>query len=266
LTTAGAVTASRKARARDVLSKVPAVTVAFWIIKILATTLGETGGDELSMSLHLGYAVSTLIFLGFFLVTLTAQVAAKRYHPFLYWAVVVATTTVCTTTSDYLDRTLGLGYVKSSVLLFCGVIVILLVWRYATGAIEFENVTTRKNEVFYWLTILVSNTLGTALGDFVASTTGLGFERGALIFAGLLALVAAAHFFTNLPDSVLFWAAYVLTRPLGATLGDTLTKSHSEGGLGVSRLIASVVIAVLMIVGVVVMWRRTKEFPRTAST
>jgi uncharacterized membrane-anchored protein len=144
------------------------------------------------------------------------------------------------------------------------VIVTLLIWRYATGAIEFENVTTRKNEVFYWLTILVSNTLGTALGDFVASTTGLGFERGALIFAGLLALVAAAHFFTNLPDSVLFWAAYVLTRPLGATLGDTLTKSHSEGGLGVSRLITSVVIAALMSVGVVIMWRRTREFPRTA--
>jgi uncharacterized membrane-anchored protein len=232
------------------LSKVAQVTVAFWVVKILATTLGETGGDALSMTLNLGYAVSSLIFLGFFCVTLAAQVASKRYHPVFYWAVVVATTTVGTTTSDYMDRTLGLGYVKSSIMLFCAVIAVLVAWHYSTGSIAVDRITSRKNEIFYWVTILVSNTLGTALGDFVATNTGLGFERGALVFAGLIALVAAVHFFTSVPDSVLFWAAYVLTRPLGATLGDTLTKSHAEGGLGLGRITSSLVIAVAMVVGI----------------
>lgn len=228
-------------------SKVPAVTLAFWVTKILATTVGETGGDALSMTLNLGYAVSSLIFLAFFVVTLSAQVASRRFHPVYYWLVVVATTTVGTTTSDYLDRTLGLGYIKSSAMLLCGVLVILVVWRYTTGSIAVDHITSRPNELFYWLTILVSNTLGTALGDFVASDTGLGFERGALVFAGLIACVAAAHFFTRLPTSWLFWAAYILTRPLGATLGDTLTKSHVEGGLALGRIESSLVIAVFMI-------------------
>ena len=251
---------------RDALgSKVPQVTLAFWVIKILATTVGETGGDALSMTLQLGYAVSSVIFLGFFCLTLAAQVASKRYHPFLYWAVVVATTTVGTTLSDYLDRTVGLGYVTSSILLFGGVIAVLLVWRRVTGAIEFENITTRQNEVFYWVTILVSNTLGTALGDFVATTTGLGFERGALVFAVLLALVAAAHFFTTVSASVLFWAAYVLTRPLGATLGDTLTKPQAEGGLALSRITSSLVIAALMVVGIILTSRRVEQVPDSAA-
>ncbi len=173
----------------------------------------------------------------------------------------VATTTVGTTVSDYLDRTLGLGYVKSSIILFCGVIALLLVWRRVTGRIEFENITTTTDEIFYWVTILVSNTLGTALGDFVATTTGLGFERGALVFAGLLAVVAAAHFCTKIPDSVLFWAAYVLTRPLGATLGDTLTKPPAEGGIGLSRITSSLVIAALMVVGIILTSRRAEQFP-----
>lgn len=201
------------------LSKVPQVTLAFWIVKILATTVGETGGDALSMTLNLGYGVSSLILIGFFAVTLAAQIASRRYHPVFYWAVVVATTTVGTTTSDYLDRTVGLGYVKSSLFLFCTVIAILIAWHFTTGEIAVDHITTRKNEIFYWIAILVSNTLGTALGDFVATTTGLGFERGALIFAVLIAIVAAAHFLTKLPGSVLFWSAYILTRPLGATLG-----------------------------------------------
>ncbi|HWN03170.1 MAG TPA: hypothetical protein VNQ72_09155 [Candidatus Dormibacteraeota bacterium] len=236
----------------DVLSKVPQVTLAFWAIKILATTLGETGGDALSMTLALGYAMSTLIFLGFFAVTLVPQVASRRYHAFRYWAVVVATTTVGTTMSDYLDRTLGLGYVASSIILFGGVLAILFVWHRALGQVEFDHITTRPHEVFYWVTILVSNTLGTALGDFVATSSGLGFERGALVFAGLLALVAAAHFFTPVQKSVIFWAAYVLTRPLGATLGDTLTKSRPEGGLGLSRIASSLVIAACIVGGIVV--------------
>lgn len=232
----------------NALSKVPPVTLAFWVVKILATTLGETGGDALSMTLNLGYAVSTLIFLAFFCVTLVAQVVSKRYHPFFYWMVVVATTTVGTTTSDYIDRTLGLGYVMSSAILFCAVLAVLIVWHFTTGEIAVDRVVTRKNEIFYWITILVSNTLGTALGDFVATSTGLGFERGALLFGGLIALVAALHFLTRLPNSVLFWAAYVLTRPLGATLGDTLTKAHAQGGLNLGRIVSSAVIAVMMII------------------
>jgi len=235
----------------QVLSKVPHVTIGFWIIKILATTLGETGGDALSMTLHLGYGLSTLVFVAFFALVVTMQVAAKRYHPAIYWAVVVATTTVGTTTSDYLDRTLGLGYVKSSIFLLCGVIAVLALWRVVTGAIQFQHIASPGDEVFYWLTILVSNTLGTALGDFVASDTGLGFGKGAVIFAGLLALVAAAHFFTRLPDAILFWAAYVLTRPLGATLGDTVTKAPAEGGLGLGRIMSSLAIAVVMVIGIV---------------
>jgi uncharacterized membrane-anchored protein len=236
----------------DALSKVPQVTLMFWVVKILATTLGETGGDALSMTLNLGYAASSLIFLGFFCVTLAAQITSKRYHPVFYWAVVVATTTVGTTTSDYLDRTLGLGYPKSSAMLFCGVIAVLVAWRYTTGAIAYDHISTRNNEIFYWVTILVSNTLGTALGDFVATSTGLGFERGALIFAGLIALVAAAHYFTNLSESLPFWSAYVLTRPLGATLGDILTKPHPEGGLALGRITSSVAIAAVMIILVAV--------------
>ena len=241
------------------LSKVPAVTLGFWLIKICATTVGETGGDALSMTLKLGYGVSTFIFLGFFLVTLVAQVAWKRYHPFIYWAVVIATTTVGTTTSDYLDRTLKLGYVKSSIFLFLGVLVVLFVWRRTTGKIEFENITTRTNEVFYWLTILVSNTLGTALGDFVATTTGLGFERGALVFAALLAVVAGLHFFTKVPASILFWAAYVLTRPLGATLGDTLTKPRADGGFALGRITSSLTLAAVMVIGILIVERRRRR-------
>lgn len=235
---------------QDLMSKVPVVTVWFWIIKILATTIGETGGDALSMTLNLGYAVSTFIFFGFFCVALTAQVLSKRYQPFIYWMVVVTTTTVGTTLSDYLDRTAGLGYIKSSISLFCGVLFILFLWRRVTGKIEFEDIATRRNEIFYWVTILVSNTLGTALGDFTATTTGLGFEGGVLVFACLLALIAAAHYLTKLPAAGLFWAAYILTRPLGATLGDTLTKSHLQGGFDLSRIASSLAIAVVMVAAI----------------
>lgn len=260
----GALTRSNGHHGRSPFSKVPHVTLAFWIIKILATTLGETGGDAVTMTLQLGYAVGSLIFLAFFGVALAAQVKSKRYHPFLYWAVVIATTTVGTTMSDYLDRTLGLGYVKSSIILLGGVLLVLFLWHRVTGRIEFENIATRKNEVFYWVTILVSNTLGTALGDFMATTTGLGFEGGALVFGGLIGVVAGAHFFTPIAPSVLFWSAYVLTRPLGATLGDTLTKPHADGGFDLNRISASLVIAVIMAIGIFLTARRRKPAHNTA--
>jgi Uncharacterized membrane-anchored protein conserved in bacteria len=229
-------------------SKVPHVTLAFWIVKIFATTVGETGGDALSMSLNLGYVVSTLIFLAFFAATLGLQVRSTHYHPAFYWLVVVATTTVGTTTSDMLDRTMGLGYVVSSIVELGLVFVVLYAWRRSTGAIGVDNITTRKNEIFYWLTILVSNTLGTALGDFVATDAGLGFERGAVVFAVLILIVAAANYFTHIPRAILFWAAYVLTRPLGATLGDMLTKPQSAGGFSFGRISSSLAIGAGMVI------------------
>ena len=248
-----------------VASKVPQVVFMFWVVKVLATTVGETGGDAVSMTLGLGYAVATLIFLAFFAVTLALQVSSRRYHPFSYWAVVVATTTVGTTTSDFLDRTAGLGYVRSSILLFCGVLLVLFAWHRAAGKVRFENITTKREEIFYWVTILVSNTLGTALGDFMATTAGLGFERGALVFSALIAIVAALHFLAKrIPPAALFWSAYVLTRPLGATLGDTLTKAHSQGGLALGRIESSLVIVAAMVVAVFLMTRW--ESRRTGSS
>jgi uncharacterized membrane-anchored protein len=247
------------------LNKVPLVTLGFWLIKICATTVGETGGDALSMTLKLGYAVSTLIFLALFVIALAAQVRARRYHPAVYWTVVVTTTTVGTTTSDFFDRTLGIGYVVSSVILSAIVVGVLGVWRWAAGRIEFENIQTRRDEVFYWLTILVSNTLGTALGDYVADDAGLGFQRGALVFAVLLALVAATHLFTRLSKSVVFWAAYVLTRPLGATIGDTLTKPRSAGGLALGRIASSAVIGGVLVLLIVITEWRNEQAPTAAS-
>lgn len=244
---------------RALLSKVPQVTLAFWAVKVCATTVGETGGDAFSMSLNLGYALSSLIFLAFFVAAVSAQVAARRYHPWIYWLTVVATTTVGTTTSDYLDRTLGLGYLKSSAMLLALVVAILIVWRLVTGTIAVDRITSRRNEVFYWLTILVSNTLGTALGDFTADSAGLGFEVGALIFAGLIALVALLHRFTSISGAVLFWAAYVLTRPLGATLGDILTKPAAEGGLHLSRFASTLAIAAAMVLILALTQRRRRQ-------
>jgi uncharacterized membrane-anchored protein len=232
------------------LSKAPEATLMFWLVKICATTVGETGGDAVSMSLNLGYAVATLIFVGFFIVALTVQVSARRYHPLIYWLVVVATTTVGTTTSDYIDRTLDLGYVASSAMLLALTIAVLVAWRLTTGRIAADKIVSRRDEVFYWLTILVSNTLGTALGDFTADDTGLdlGFEKGALLFAGLILVVAVLYRLRWLPGAILFWAAYILTRPLGATLGDTLTKPAEDGGFAFSRILATLVIIGVMVV------------------
>jgi len=248
----------------EALSKAPPAILMFWVVKICATTVGETGGDAFSMSLKLGYLVATLIFLAFFALTLVWQVTAKRYHPLTYWLVVVATTTVGTTTSDFIDRTLHAGYVASSAGLLALVIVVLVAWKLTAGRIAADRITTRRDEVFYWLTILVSNTLGTALGDFSSDTLSdlmgriaaapaggwdaWGFELAAVVFAGLIAVVALLHLTKALPQAVLFWAAYVLTRPLGAALGDSLTKPHAQGGLDFGRFLATGVIALAMIV------------------
>jgi len=232
-------------------SKVPAVTIAFWIAKIAATTLGETGGDAVSMSMNFGYLAATGIFAAIFLVALAMQVSAERYHPFKYWFVIVATTTVGTTISDYLDRTAGLGYPLASMLLFAAVIAILMIWRLSTGSISVTRIVDRETEIFYWSAILASNTLGTALGDFLADSQGFGFEGGALVFGGLIGLVAIAYLVTDVSHTLLFWAAFILTRPLGATLGDILTKPLAHGGLDFDRIESSLVLALLMTVCIV---------------
>jgi uncharacterized membrane-anchored protein len=241
------------------INKVPQVTFAFWVIKILATTLGETGGDALSMTLRLGYAVSTAIFFAFFVGALAAQVGSKKYHPFLYWAVIVATTTAGTTMSDYLDRTLGLGYPAASLILFGMVLLVLVVWRVTIGSVSASTITSRRTEIFYWVTILFSNTLGTALGDFLADSSGLGYEGGALVFAAALAVIALAYFYANVSHVLLFWAAFILTRPLGATLGDILTKPHGTGGLELGRFSSSAIIAAFIVVFILLSWRRPSE-------
>jgi uncharacterized membrane-anchored protein len=229
------------------VSKVPEVTVAFWIIKIAATTLGETGGDALSMTMNLGYAVSTAIFFVFFIATVLPQIASKSFHPFLYWAVIVATTTVGTTMADFADRSLGVGYVGGSLVLFAILMIVLGSWWFSIGSVSVNIISVPKVELFYWTTILFSNTLGTALGDFLADDSGLGYEGAALVFSGVLLLIAAAYFYTNFSRTILFWLAFILTRPLGATLGDILTKPHTNGGFQLSRISSTLVIAILMI-------------------
>ncbi len=241
-------------------SKVPEVVLAFWVIKIAATTLGETGGDALSMTMHLGYALSTLIFSAFFIVAVAAQIRARAFHPFLYWAVIVATTTAGTTMADYADRSLGIGYPGGSLMLFLLLMGVLGSWWFSLGSVSASNITSPKVEAFYWATILFSNTLGTALGDWLAAT-GLGYEGGALVFAGALALVAAANFFTSASRVLLFWAAFILTRPLGATVGDLLTKPHAEGGLELSRISSSVVIALFMVVCILFLPQKAGSHP-----
>jgi uncharacterized membrane-anchored protein len=242
-------------------SKVPEVTLVFWIIKILATTLGETGGDAFSMSMNLGYAVSSFIFIGIFLVAVAAQIFAKRFHPFLYWLVVVATTTAGTTMADFADRSLGIGYPGGAALLFALLMASLAIWYWSAGSISVNTVSTPGIEMFYWVAILFSQTLGTALGDWMADTNGLGYEGGALVFAAGLALIAAAYFFTGISRTLLFWAAFILTRPLGATLGDQLDKPLSNGGLAFSRFYASAILAAVIIACVALLPQRAGTHP-----
>lgn len=242
-------------------SKVPQVAIAFWIIKIAATTLGETGGDALSMTMNLGYALSSVIFLVCFIVAVTAQMKAKSFHRFLYWAVIVATTTLGTTMADFADRSLGIGYAGGSLILLGALALVLGLWRLSAGSISFRDITAPKVEMFYWTTILFSNTLGTALGDWLADTPGVGYERGALVFVGALSLVAAAYFFTKISHTLLFWTAFILTRPLGATLGDTLTKPVAHGGLNLSRISSSLAIAAFMVLCILVTSQKAGQHP-----
>jgi uncharacterized membrane-anchored protein len=259
-------TASAAARALgEAIGKVPEVAIGFWIIKIAATTLGETGGDSLSMSLNLGYATSTIIFFSLFAIAVIAQIRARHFHRFLYWAVIVATTLTGTTMADFSDRSLGIGYPGGSLLLFVIVMGMLATWRLTIGSVTVSDVTTPKVEMFYWATILFSNTLGTALGDWVADS-GPGYEGGALIFGGAIAVVALIYFFTNASRTWLFWTAFILTRPLGATLGDTLTKPLASGGLDLSRFASSGVIACFMILCILIFPQRAGAHPGAKSS
>lgn len=221
--------------------------MGFWIVKILATTLGETGGDTVSMTMNLGYLIGTAIFLSAFVVLVLFQIRAKQFHPALYWATIVASTTAGTTMADFADRSLGIGYAGGSTILLACVIGILASWRWSEGSVSVRTVNTPRIETFYWATITFSQTLGTALGDWTADDTGLGYEGAAVVFGAALALVAAVYFWTNVSRVWLFWAAFILTRPLGATVGDFLDKPLNQGGLALSRPLASLVIAALMI-------------------
>src|ERR1700761_4373936 len=242
-------------------SKVPEVTVVFWIIKVLATTLGETGGDAVSMSMNLGYAVSSFIFIGIFAVAVVAQIVAKKFHPFLYWLVGIATTATGTTMADFADRSLRVGYPGGATLLFVLLMASLAVWYSSAGSISVNTVSTPRIETFYWVAILFSQTLGTALGDWMADTNGFGYEGGALVFAAGLVLIVAAYFLTGISRTLLFWAAFILTRPLGATLGDLLDKPVNDGGLAFSRFYASGILAALIIACVALLPQRAGTHP-----
>jgi uncharacterized membrane-anchored protein len=242
------------------VSKVPELTLGFWIIKILATTLGETGGDTVTMTWDLGYLTGTVIFLSALLVLVVIQIVAKKFHPFLYWSTIVASTTAGTTMADFATRSLGIGYTGGSLILFACLMAVLGLWYWSLGSISVTTVNTPKMEAFYWSAITFSQTLGTALGDWIADA-GLGYAGGALVFGAGLAVIAAAYFWTNVSRVLLFWAAFILTRPLGATVGDFLDKPIDHGGLDLSRPIASAVIAVLMIMLVLVLPQRAGNHP-----
>ncbi len=228
-------------------SKVPAVTLLFWVLKVAATTLGETGGDAVTMSMDLGYLVGSMIFTAIFAVMVTAQILARAFQPWLYWATIIATTTLGTTLADFADRSLGIGYAGGVTLLSTLLLISLSVWYRVAGSVSVSSITTRKAEGYYWVTIMFSQTLGTALGDWTADSAGLGFGGGTLLFGGLLLLVAAAYYFTRVSRTILFWIAFVLTRPLGAVVGDLLDKPVTSGGIAISRYTASAVLLVFMV-------------------
>jgi uncharacterized membrane-anchored protein len=245
-----------KKTAREALNKVPEVTLIFWIVKIAATTLGETGGDAVSMSMNLGYLVGTEIFAVIFAVAVLFQIFAKRFHPFLYWLTIVATTTVGTTMADFADRSLGIGYAGGTCSLFALLLASLFVWHRTLGSVSISTVSSPKAEMFYWLTIMFSQTLGTALGDWTADTAGIGYLGSALVFTILLVVVVGAYYWTKISRILLFWAAFVLTRPLGAVVGDFLDKPLASGGLALSRYSASAALLVLMVACILIFPQR----------
>ncbi len=232
---------------KQALAKVPEVTLIFWLIKILATTLGETGGDAVSMSMNLGYLLSTAIFAVIFIVAVMAQIKAKQFHPILYWVTIIATTTVGTTLADFADRSLGIGYAGGTTLLFTLLMASLWAWYRTLGTVSVASVSSPKSEMFYWVTIMFSQTLGTALGDWTADSAGMGYTGAALVFGAMLAAVALAYYFTKISRTVLFWAAFILTRPLGAVVGDFLDKPIAKGGLNLSRYSATATLLVLIV-------------------
>ena len=238
--------------AMKALSKVPEVTLLFWIIKIAATTLGETGGDALSMSMNLGYLLSTLIFAVIFALAVAAQIKATTFRPFLYWITIVATTTVGTTLADFADRSLGIGYAGGSALLLALLIGSLALWYKTLGSVAVESIRSTKAEIFYWVTIMFSQTLGTALGDWTADTAGLGYTGGAMVFGAMLAAVVVAYYTTRISRTTLFWLAFILTRPLGAVVGDYLDKPLASGGLALSRYSASLALMAFIVVCIVI--------------
>lgn len=243
----------------SVPGKVAAVTFTFWIIKIVCTTLGETGGDAVTMSMNLGYLTGTLIFAALFLVVVIAQVRAKKFHPALYWATIIATTTVGTTMADFCDRSLGIGYAGGSLLLLALLFASLGIWYRSAGSVAADTVATPRTEIFYWVTIMFSQTLGTALGDWSADDAGLGYVGGIAAFSTALLLVAACYFWTKISRTTLFWAAFILTRPLGAVVGDFLDKPFAHGGLNLSRYSASGVLLALIVAGVFFLPQRAAE-------
>jgi uncharacterized membrane-anchored protein len=251
--------------AENAVSKVPEVTLVFWIMKIAATTLGETGGDTVTMTLDWGYLVGTAIFFSLLLLLVALQIAAKTFQPVLYWATIVVSTTAGTTLADFADRSLGIGYAGgSSILLLC-LVAVLAGWYWSLGSISVTTVTTRKAEAFYWAAITFSQTLGTALGDWMADDTGLGYEGGALVFAAALLVVLAAYYWTRISRVLLFWAAFVLTRPLGATVGDFLDKPVDDGGMALSRPITTAVIGAFIILCLLVLPQRAGRHPTEAN-
>lgn len=244
------------------MNKLPAITLSFWIMKICATTLGETAGDLLSMTMNVGYAFSSVILLSFFFATLVVQLSTKKFHPIIYWAVILSTSTAGTTMSDYMDRTLGLGYATGSLILVSLLTATLIIWKLAEKSLSVTNIKSLRGEVFYWTAILFSNTLGTALGDFLADNSGLGFAGGAILIGSLLAVIVLAFYFTKVSHVILFWLAFVLTRPFGATFGDLLTKTHEKGGLNFgtigSSLILFTILVVLVAISIINLKRETK--------
>jgi uncharacterized membrane-anchored protein len=265
--------ATASTSAVDVLSKVPAVTLTFWIIKILATTLGETGGDAVTMSWlgettaaanPNGYLIGTAIFAAALVLLVVAQIVARKFHPFLYWTTIVASTTAGTTLADFADRSLGVGYTGGSSILFLCVMAVLGIWYWSEGTIAVETVSKPKTEAFYWATITFSQTLGTALGDWMADTSGFGFFGAALVFMAALAVVAALYYWTSVSRVLLFWAAFILTRPLGATVGDFLDKPLDHGGLNFSRPLATAIIVLIMVAGILLTPQRPGLHPVSA--